>query len=92
MATDAPVTGASTSQLILVCARLPSKSSQVTYSISRWPTMRQAFLPAFGRRATSMSVPRWPCSLIATIAPRKVIHTNSQRETSSLIVMPESKA
>ena len=55
---NAPVTGASTSQLIFICATLPSKSSQVTYSISRWPTMRQAFLPDFGRRATSMSVPR----------------------------------
>ena len=75
-----------------VCARLPLNSSQDTYSISTWPITRQTFLPHTGRRATSMSVPRWPCSLSATMAPRKVSQTNSQRDISSLTVMPELKA
>ncbi|MNY21434.1 hypothetical protein D3C86_1549810 [compost metagenome] len=86
-----PVTGAATSQLIRAWSRLPSSSSQAMNSISSWPATRQAFLPNSGSRDTSMSVPRWACSLSATIAPRKVTHTNSQRETSSDTVMPELK-
>src|SRR5450830_1736584 len=38
------------------------------------------FLPATGRRDTSMSVPRWAFSLIALTAPRKVIQTKGQRD------------
>ena len=55
-------------------------------------TIRQARLPAFGRRRTRASTPRWPCWRRATMAPRKVSQTKSQRETSSETVMPELKA
>jgi hypothetical protein len=48
-------------------------------------------LPTTGSRETSMSLPRCACSRIATIAPRNVSQTKSQRETSSDTVMPELK-
>ena len=88
MAIDAPVTGAGTSQLMRACAQAPCSSSQVIHSISAWPITRHAFLPHNGRRETSMSVPRCARSFSATMAPRKVIHTKSQRDTSSDTVMP----
>jgi hypothetical protein len=77
--------------LIRVCARLPEKISQVTPSISSCEITRQMRLPVDPSRPTSTSVPRWPWSFNATMAPRKVNHTNSQRETSSLTAMPELK-
>ncbi len=75
----------------MVCARLPAKISQQQYSIRVSARPRQIFLPVGPRRPTSMSVPRWPPSLIATIAPRKVIQTKAQRDNSSDTVMPELK-
>ena len=92
MPTDAPVTGASVSQLISACTQLPWSSSHDTYSMATWASTRQIFLPRRGRRDTSASVPRWPCSRRATTAPMNVSHTNSQRETSSDMVRPELKA
>ena len=77
---------------MIVCSTLPCSSSQVTNSISIWLASRQARLPQFGRRLTRLSTPRWPCSRIATMAPRKVSQTNSQRDTSSDTVIPELKA
>ena len=91
MAIEAPLIGARTSQLMWACCRLPSRNSQVMYSISAWPATRQIFLPARGRRETSMSVPRWSWEWMATTAPMKVSQMNSQRETSSLMAMPELK-
>ena len=52
---------------------------------------RQTFLPVGPRWLTSISVPRWACSCSATTPPRKVSQTNSQREISSEIEMPELK-
>ena len=76
----------------MVCSQLPCRNSQVTYSISTWLTIRQAFLPTVGRRLTTMSTPRCPCSRNAMIAPRKVIQTNRKRDSSSDTVMPMLKA
>ena len=61
------------------------------YSMVRWPSTRQTFLPMGGRRDTNASVPRWVCSRSATMAPMNVIQTNSQREISSDTVIDELK-
>ncbi len=53
--------------------------------------MKQIRLPAGDRIRTRLSTPRCECSRTATMAPRKVSHTNSQRDNSSETVMPELK-
>ena len=79
-----PVTGASTSQLMRVCARLPSKQQPGHVQHQQLAEHQADPLARCGPGApTSMSVPRWPCSFSATMAPRKVIQTNSQRDSSS---------
>ena len=75
-------------QLILVCCQDPCSTSQHMASISKWPRPRQNFLPHAGSRETSESVPRWALSCSATTAPKKVIHTNNQRDNSSETVIP----
>src|SRR5690606_32736651 len=62
-----------------------------TYSMTACARPKQARRTGRGIRRTTMSVPRWARSLSATMAPRKVSHTNSQRESSSEIRMPELK-
>jgi len=80
------------SQLILTWSSEPLKSSQQMNSMSRWPSTRQVFLPRTDRRATSVSVPRCAPSFRATMPPRKVNQTNSQRDSSSDTAMPELAA
>ena len=53
--------------------------------------MKQIRLPAGPSIRTSVSTPRCECSRTATMAPRKVSHTSSQRDNSSEIVIPELK-
>ena len=60
-------------------------------SMATYDSAKQNFLPAAPSLPTSMSVPKWPCSFKATIAPMKVIQTNNQRDNSSDKVMPELK-
>ena len=79
-------------QLITDCSYDPLNSSQHVNSISSRPRPMQIFLPNGPRRPTSMSVPRCPLSRKATMAPRKVNQTKSQRESSSDTLKPELKA
>ena len=53
--------------------------------------MKQIFLPSGGSARTRVSTPRWACWRSATMAPRKVSQTSSQRDSSSEVVIPELK-
>ena len=52
--------------------------------------MKQIRLPAGGSPHERIDA-EMRCSRTATMAPRKVSHTNSQRDSSSETVMPELK-
>ena len=54
--------------------------------------MKQTRLPSGGSARTSVSTPRWACWRNATMAPRNVSQTSSQRDSSSEVAMPELKA
>ena len=54
--------------------------------------MKQAFLPHTGSRDTTESIPRWAWSRSATTAPTNTSQTNSQRDSSSEIEIPELNA
>ena len=71
-ATGRPEAGAMLPSWILVCVQLPCRNSHVARSMSTWLAARQAFLPSADRRLTRLSTPRWPCSRMATTAPRNV--------------------
>ena len=49
-------------------------------------------IPGLELSKTKVSEPKCAPSFMATTAPRKVTHTNSQRDNSSDNVMPELKA
>ena len=53
---------------------------------------REMRLPVGGSARTRVSTPRCACSRSATMAPRNVSQTISQRDSSSDTVMPELKA
>ncbi len=77
------------SRLISVCCHVPEKNSHTQPSISRFDSMKQAFLPHAGSRDTTESIPRWAWSRSATTAPTNTSQTNSQRDSSSEIEIPE---
>ena len=93
MATEAPVTGASTSQLMRVCARLPENSSQRDLEHQQLADDEADLLaPRAAGAPTSMSVPRWPCSLMRDDGAQEGQPDEEPARHLLATVMPELKA
>ena len=79
--------------LVIAPAAAQTPTTYAGHPVKTVPVINaQNFLPTGPNLLTSMSVPKWPRSFRATIAPKKVIQTNNQRDNSSDMVRPELNA